>query len=62
MVDGRFCSKILGPWWGPTMTFCSYVNADGVGIVLAGGGDTTICGNQNFLCSQVVGTLKPSLK
>ena len=29
-----------GPWWGPMKAFCGYVNADGVGIVLAGGGDT----------------------
>ena len=34
------CSKILGPWWGPMKTFCLSVNVDGVGIVLAGGGDT----------------------
>ena len=28
------------PWWGPMKAFCGYVNAGGVGIVLAGGGDT----------------------
>ena len=40
MLVGGFCPKILGPWWGPTKTFCGYVNADGLGIVLAGGRDT----------------------
>ena len=38
---GCFCPKILGLWWGPTKAFCCSVNADGVGIVLAGGGDTS---------------------
>ena len=37
---GCFCPIIFGPWWRPTKAFCDYVNADGVGIVLAGGGDT----------------------
>ena len=43
--------------------FCSYGNADVVGIVVAGGGDTlSLYEIMNFLCFQVVGTLKPSLK
>ena len=37
---GGFCPKILGSRWGPTKAFCSYVNVDEVGIVLAGGGNT----------------------
>ena len=31
---------ILGPWWGPTKVFYSYVNGHWVGILLPGGGDT----------------------
>ena len=39
MVDLRFLPQELGPWWGPTKAFfCYSVNADGVGIILAGGG------------------------
>ena len=41
LVVGSFCPKILGPWWGPMKTFCSSVNADGMGIVLVDGGDTS---------------------
>ena len=38
-------TKILGPWWGPTKPFCSYVNGvngvcEWVGTVLTGGRDT----------------------
>ena len=40
MVDWLFFPKFLGLWWGPMKAFCSSVNADGVGIVLAGDGDT----------------------
>ena len=39
LIEG-FLPKILGPWWGPTKAFCSSVNADEVGIVIAGGEDT----------------------
>ena len=40
VVDWQFLPQNFGPWWGPTKAFCSCVNADGVGIVLAGGGHT----------------------
>ena len=38
VVDLRFCPKILGQWWGPTKAFRCCMNADRVGIVLAGSG------------------------
>ena len=37
---GSFCPKILDRWWGPTKAFCCSTNADVVGIVLSGVGDT----------------------
>ena len=39
VVDWRFCPKILDRWWGPTKAICRSVNVDGMGMVLAGGGD-----------------------
>ena len=38
---GGFCPKILDRWWGPTKALCCSVNADAVGIVVSGGGDTS---------------------
>ena len=40
VVDWRFLPQNLGPWWGHTKAYGGYVNADGVGIVLEGSGDT----------------------
>ena len=36
---GGFCPNILGPWWGPTKSFCSSVNVHGVMVLFSGGGD-----------------------
>ena len=41
MVDWLFLPQIFGPWWGPTKAFCRFVNVDGMGIVLAGVGNTS---------------------
>ena len=40
VVDWRF-AKILDRWWGPMKAICHSVKVDGVGMVLAGGGDTS---------------------
>ena len=54
---------MLGPWWGPTKPFCSYVNEDRVGTVLPGGGTHKhYMWSLKYFPPQVVGTLKPSIE
>ena len=54
---------MLGPWWGPTKPFCSYVNEDWVGTVLPGGGTHKhYMWSSKYFPPQVVGTLKCSIE
>ena len=41
VVDWQFLPQILDRWWGPMKAICCSVNVDGVGMVLAGAGDTS---------------------
>ena len=41
LLIGSFCPKILDRRWGPTKAICCSMNVDGVGMVLADGGDTS---------------------
>ena len=57
-----FCSKILGPWWGPTKAFCGYVNGHWVGLYFqVVGTHKHYMSSSKFFLPLVVGALKPSI-